>query len=126
MLSGIKRDGANFFVVTAKPKVFAEHVVSYLGIGDHFKRIYGSKSEGRRSDKTALICYVLEQERLPSDKTIMVGDRHYDIIGAKANGIHSAAVLWGNSTKGELSACEPDMLVGTPTDLIGELGRLWP
>jgi phosphoglycolate phosphatase len=110
MLTEIGNGGASLLVVTAKPSVFA--------------RIYGSELDGRRVDKTELIRYVLEQERLTPGKIWMVGDRHHDIIGAKANGLRSAGVLWGYGSREELSACKPDILVDTPAVLTEALARL--
>lgn len=69
---------------------------------------------------------MLEQEHLSPDEAVMVGDRHHDIIGAKANGLRSAGALWGYGSREELSACKPDILVDTPTVLAEALGRIWP
>jgi len=124
MLTEIGSGGVTLFVVTAKPTVFAERVISHLGLGKCFYRIYGSELDGRRADKTELIRHVLEQERLTPGETLMVGDRRHDIIGAKANGLRSAGVLWGYGSKEELSACKPDILVDTPTVLTEALGRI--
>ncbi len=38
----------------------------------------------------------------------MIGDRAQDIAGAKANGLHSAGVLWGYGSKEELSQAGAD------------------
>ena len=44
---------------------------------------------------------MLEQERLAPEEAVMVGDRRHDIIGAKANGLGSAGVLWGYGSREE-------------------------
>ena len=121
MLTKINNGGVTLFVVTAKPKVFAERVISHLGLGSHFDRIYGSELDGTRANKSELIRYVLEQERLAPEEAVMVGDRRHDIIGAKANGLGSAGVLWGYGSREELSACMPDMVVDTPAALVAAL-----
>lgn len=125
MLTEIKNGGVKLIVVTAKPTVFAERVIAHLDLGKCFYRIYGSELDGTRSNKTELIRHVLEQEQLTPDEAVMVGDRHHDIIGAKANGIHSAGALWGYGTREELSACKPDILVDTPTVLTEALDRIY-
>ena len=124
MLSAIGNDGMTLYVVTAKPRIFAERVISHLGLGEHFSRIFGSELDGTHSAKSDLIRYVLEQTRLSPEKVLMVGDRHHDIKGARANGLCSAAVLWGYGSRKELSACKPDMIVEKPKALAEVLTRI--
>ena len=47
----------------------------------------------------------------------MVGDRKFDIIGAKENSIRTVGVLWGYGSKDELEAELPDILIETPENL---------
>ena len=112
-------------VVTAKPTVCAERVIAHLDLGKCFYRIYGSELDGTGSNKTELIRHVLVQEQLSPRETLMVGDRHHNIIGAKANGLLSAGVLWDYGSREELSACKPDILVDTLIVLTEALGRIY-
>jgi len=117
MLTEIGRGRATLYVVTAKPGVFAERIISHLGLGGHFKRIFGSELDGTHTNKTELIRHVLEQTQLSAKEAVMVGDRHHDIIGARTNGLCSAGVLWGYGSRKELSACKPDIIADTPKAL---------
>lgn len=121
MLTAIKCGGVPLFVVTAKPTVFAEQVIRHLGLESHFERIFGSELDGTRSIKTELIRHVLNQEQLKPQESVMVGDRHHDITGAKANGLRSVGVLWGYGSGKELRASEADMIVDTPIALVEAL-----
>jgi phosphoglycolate phosphatase len=47
----------------------------------------------------------------------MIGDTHYDIIGAKENNISSIAVGYGFGTTETLNACNPDYLAETVEEL---------
>jgi phosphoglycolate phosphatase-like HAD superfamily hydrolase len=38
---------------------------------------------------------LLASERLAAEHVVRVGDRHADIVAAKANGMRSIGVLWG-------------------------------
>lgn len=49
--------------------------------------------------------------------TIMIGDKNYDIFGAKANHISSGGVLWGYGNEKELKDAGADFLFSTPQDL---------
>lgn len=121
MLTEIGNCGTTLFVATAKPGIFAERIISHLGLCECFCRIYGSELDGTHANKTELIQHVLEQEQLDPEKAVMVGDRDHDIIGAKANGLLSVGVLWGYGSREELSACAPDMIVDTPSALVEAL-----
>ena len=48
----------------------------------------------------------------------MIGDRAQDIDGAKANGLHSAGVLWGYGSLEELSGAGADHLVSEPSGIL--------
>ena len=43
----------------------------------------------------------------------MIGDRSHDIVGARANRLRSAGVLWGYGFREELVASEPGALFET-------------
>jgi len=54
---------------------------------------------------------------LNPQETLMIGDRLYDLTGAKANGLGSIGVLWGYGSRGELQAHHPTALCERPADL---------
>jgi phosphoglycolate phosphatase len=63
----------------------------------------------------------MERNRIvASDSVVMVGDTHYDLIGAKENEISSIAVSYGFGTAETLSSSNPDYLV----DSVDELAEL--
>lgn len=49
--------------------------------------------------------------------TIMIGDKNYDIFGAKANKITSAGAAWGYGSLDELADAGADFIFKTPHDL---------
>ena len=75
--------------------------------------MFGAYLDGRRTDKAELIAAVLERlGGTPQDK-VMVGDRKYDIVGAKVNGLDVIAVTYGYGTQEELEALEPTAMVNS-------------
>jgi phosphoglycolate phosphatase len=48
----------------------------------------------------------------------MVGDRSYDTIGAKQNGLYSIGVTYGYGSELELSECGTDAIVDRPRDIM--------
>jgi phosphoglycolate phosphatase len=55
---------------------------------------------------------------LEKEKTVMVGDRKYDIIGAKNNGIDSIWVLYGYGTQEELKEIMPTKYCNSVDELL--------
>ena len=50
-------------------------------------------------------------------KVLMVGDRLYDIVGAREAGVDVAGELWGYGTADEMREYKPDYVFNTPSEL---------
>ena len=109
--------GAELFVATSKPQVFAEQILAHFGLAKHFKEVFGSELSGVRSDKGELIGHALATARLRSDDTVMVGDREHDVRGARRNHVRAVGVLWGYGSREELTAAGAERLLEQPSDL---------
>ncbi len=117
------QDHFKLFVATSKPHSFAIPILHNFGFDGFFKKIYGSELNGQRSQKTELIEYILESEKLKAAETIMIGDREHDAIGARNNGVTSIGVLWGFGSLEELQAAGTAYQAKTWTDLLGYITR---
>jgi phosphoglycolate phosphatase len=109
--------GARLFVATSKPTVIAQRIIGRFSLAQYFRGTWGSELDGGRADKSTLIAQILDEERLAKADTVMVGDRVYDAVGAKANGIVPVGVLWGYGSEEELRTAECKMLLQTPAEL---------
>jgi phosphoglycolate phosphatase len=105
------------FVVTSKPRVFAERIVAHFGLDAYVQEVYGSELDGTRSDKGDLIAHALAQSGLAASETVMVGDRRYDIIGALRQQVWPVGVLWGYGSRQELIQAGGQQLLDHPSDL---------
>jgi phosphoglycolate phosphatase len=84
-------------------------------------RVYDGIPEllsGALSNKTDLIRHILERENLDRTRMIMVGDRSYDILGAKQCGIASIGVTYGFGTREGLAASGADWIADQPLELM--------
>jgi len=72
---------------------------------------------GTRGDKASLVSHILQSEGLLSSETLMIGDRKYDMLGAKANGVSGIGVLWGFGTLDELRASGARVCIKKPKEL---------
>jgi len=57
------------------------------------------------------------QERIDPRRSVMVGDRRYDVSGAHANGIRAIGALWGYGGRDELEEAGADALAESPDHL---------
>ena len=93
-------------MTTSKPLQMAITVAKNNEIFDLFDGIIGPGLDEKDSDKAVLIRRAMDSLSLKEDDRdhiVMVGDRFYDIEGAKKVGIDSIGVLYGYGNKEELS-----------------------
>jgi len=119
LLEDLTKAGKTLAVATTKPEVYAWQILEYFDIDKFFKRelVTGSYLDGRRTNKAELIAAVLEQLDDEPQKMVMIGDRKFDIIGAKSNGIDSIGVTYGYGEREELEAYEPTAIVDSVAEL---------
>lgn len=87
--------GATLAVVTSKPDLYAARIVASLPFGARFERVYAVTADSRVSEKAGLITQALADFGRPAAAAAMIGDRHFDIEGARANGVRAIGAAWG-------------------------------
>lgn len=125
-LSAMRDAGLALFVATSKPQPYAERILDHFGLAAYFHGTYGSELDGRRSDKAGLIAHLLQRESLAPSRSVMVGDRSHDMLGARSNGVVPVGVLWGYGSREELVGAGARALCGRPGDLLDVLVRTSP
>ncbi len=118
LLRHLRRRGKRIMLATSKPEVFAEQILVYFGLRDYFDFVGGASLDGRRNYKADVIRYVLDANGISSrEKAVMVGDRKFDILGAKEFGLETVGVLYGYGDREELTTAGADHLVGSVAEL---------
>jgi len=107
LLEHLVAQGRTLYIATSKPHVFARRIAEHFAFDRHFRMIYGSELDGTRTDKVELIAHLLREEGLASERTLMIGDRKHDLIGAHRNGLQAVAAGWGFGSREELQAEQP-------------------
>lgn len=111
VLAELKKSGKTVALATSKPRVFAERILSYYAIDKYFDVVVGSELDGTLDDKADVIAEVMRRiGDADKSKYLMIGDRKYDIIGAKKNGIKAMGVRYGYAAKDELEAAGADYI----------------
>jgi phosphoglycolate phosphatase len=115
----------NLYCVTSKAEIFAERIISRFGLDQFIQRTHGADIDGTRAEKEPLIRYVLNEEKIFCRNAVMIGDRRFDIEGARANSVHSVGVLWGFGSEDELRTAGADALVKTPSALVKSIDSVF-
>ena len=119
VLTTLGQSGQKLFVATSKPHVFAERIVEHFGLRHHFEYVFGSELDGRRVDKSHLLEYALKKAAVDPAKTLMIGDRSHDIVGAKSNGMRAIGVLYGYGSREELLGAGALQVCASPQEIPG-------
>lgn len=114
--------GAVLAVATSKPEKFAVDILERFGFSRYFRLIAGSLADDARTKKSEVVAYVLENLR-PRDlsRTVMVGDRKYDVAGARENGLGCIGIDTGFSERGELENAGALFVVKSFSELAARL-----
>ena len=113
LLAHLSEKGYRIFLATSKPEIYAKQILEYFEIDKYFSDAIGSELNGDRVEKGEVIAHLLKKHNITD--AIMVGDRIFDIIGAKENGLKSVGVLYGYGTKEELKSA--DFIVSSVSEL---------
>ncbi|MBE7010636.1 MAG: HAD family hydrolase [Ruminococcaceae bacterium] len=118
LLKKLTEQGFQLYVATSKPTVFATQILDHFGLSCYFNFIGGSLLSGERVEKDDVIRYVLRENNIKKETATMVGDRIFDIEGAKKCGISAIGVRYGYG--------EPDEFVKADAvaDTVEEIGRI--
>lgn len=121
LVAGLANRGARLAVVTSKIIEQARRIVDHLPFGHHFDAVYGPEPGTRTSEKAALVARAVKDLGASARNTTMIGDRRFDVEGARANAVRSIGVLWGFGGREELQAAGADSIVESVASLAAQL-----
>lgn len=116
MLKRIKDSGARTALATSKPKIYAEKICDKFGITEYLDVLEGSLLSGEKVKKVDVMRSALDELSAETEKTIMVGDRSFDIDAARILNVDSLAVTYGYAEEKELSLCSPTYIASCPAE----------
>ena len=122
LLSELKKRGLKLSVATSKPEVTAKMIIKHFNLEKYFDFVCGSGADESRSKKSEVIEYALESNGIKDrSKVLMVGDRKFDVEGAKATGLKCAGLLVGYGNRRELEEAGADFIAEKPADILNFL-----
>ena len=117
-LDDFQSAGWRLLVATSKPAAVARRMLAHFGLAGRFGAIYGSVADGALAHKPELLGYILDTQGLDPTRSVMIGDRSFDISGAHANDVRAVGVLWGYGGAAELTQAGADALAERPEELL--------
>lgn len=122
VLESIKSRGKKLVLATSKPDEFSVRILKHFDLYKYFDFIAAATMDEKRTRKAEVIEYAIESLEITDKREVlMIGDRAQDILGAKANGIDSAGVLYGYGDREELETAGADYIAKMPTDILNFL-----
>lgn len=131
MLAELKAAGILLGVASSKPEVFVIDILKHFDLFEYFDVIVGSLMNETRTKKEEVLEEAfnrlsivpvdenssLEYKDKLKSENAMVGDRKFDVVGAKTFGLTAVGVAYGYAEPGELEAESPDFIAGTVDEL---------
>lgn len=120
LIDSLKAHGVKVGIASSKPLRLIYNVADHLGITERFDAIVGVRmDDSNHSTKTGLILEAMElMGARDKNEVLMVGDRLYDIEGAKGAGVKSCGVLWGYGSEEEFREHEADYTVKDTREIL--------
>ena len=121
MLKRLKLRGIHLGVASSKPTVYVERILEYFHIREYFEVVVGSELDGTRTDKAEVVQEALRRffpsGRMQKHKVFMVGDRSFDVVGARNAGVEGVGVSYGYGSMEELMGARADYVVRSVEEL---------
>ena len=117
LLQALKQDGLKIGIASSKPKKYIETLLERDGLIKYFDSVCGVSFTVDCESKANIIGRCMKELNSPPEETMMVGDKRYDIEGAKANGMLSVGVLWGYGSKFEFIEAGADFIAEKIADV---------
>ncbi|MCM1182031.1 MAG: HAD-IA family hydrolase [Roseburia sp.] len=114
LLKTLKEHGKKVAIASSKPTELVERILVHFSISRYFDDVVGSEQDGTRSRKEEVVEEALRRMVPEADvgkRVAMVGDRRFDIEGARAFGLTGIGVSFGYAAEGELEAAGADYIV---------------
>ncbi len=113
MLARLAERGVRSFVATSKPQVHAQAICERFGIAPYVEKIAGPPVGGTETKADIIRQILASIGPYTPGSAVMVGDRRFDVLGARETGLPVIAVGYGYGSAEERKAFPPDFFAPT-------------
>ncbi len=117
LLRRLRENGFKIATASSKPTVFIKQILEEQGLLSCFDYLGGTQFDNISSDKTAVLQNAMHALGVTPKETVMVGDRLFDIRGAKGAGVPCIAVLYGFGSRAEFLDYGADYIVESAKEI---------
>ncbi|MCL2106142.1 MAG: HAD-IA family hydrolase [Oscillospiraceae bacterium] len=110
LLLRLRAAGVKTGIASSKPTVYLEQILRGIGKRRLLDAVCGTDKDHAESGKADIILEAARQCGVPPERCLMVGDRKFDIEGARAAGMASVGVLYGFGGREELEEAGADYI----------------
>ena len=119
LLKELRARGKKLAVATSKPEVFAVRILKHFGLDGYFDVIAGATMDSSRSKKADVIAWAMQcLGEVDVSRSVMIGDREHDVLGAKQVGMDSIGVLFGYGDRAEHEKAGATWIAETVADIL--------
>lgn len=116
LLEDLTKRGKKLAIASSKTRMRLGFCVKDLGLDSLFSCVF-AKEDVDEGGKAELIRMVMEKLGASADQCVMIGDRFYDIQGARSVGAASIGVTFGTHKRTELEEAGADAVVDSVDEL---------
>lgn len=117
MLKSLKANGIKLGIASSKPQKYVEELLAKFGILSLFDQVCAVSFNADCESKQSIIRRCISALGVASSNAVMVGDRFYDIDGARENRMDGVGVLWGYGSKFEFIECSAGYIAEKVDDI---------
>ena len=119
-LQKLKNNGITLAVVTSKVTAYTNRILERFDLDKYFEFVSGDEMDGSltkngKRDIINIALKAVDPARVMS--AVMIGDRKYDILGAREASIDSIGVTWGYGSLDELKKAGATQIVDSTDEL---------
>ena len=119
VLKTLKEEKKLLALATSKPLNQGIKVLEHFNLKHYFDYIGAASDDGKITAKADVIATVVEAfPKIKKSEMLMIGDRKYDVLGAKENDIACAGVSYGYAYPGELEEAGAKYIVKSTAHLM--------
>lgn len=124
LLKRLKEAGFLLAVASSKPEQFVRQILARYQLDAYLPVVAGATMDESLVEKADIIRLSIRrareqfpESRFSEEGIWMVGDRHYDVEGAKNAGLRCIGVTYGYGTRAELQTAGADEIFDTPSEV---------
>lgn len=123
-LESLRSQGIKTGIASSKPIKLVYDVMEHLGLTGLFDAVVGTQfDDSSHAGKTDLVLECMQKLGAVRERTLMVGDRYFDIDGAKGARVDSVGVIYGYGSREEFEEHNATYIIKKPQELLEIVGR---